>query len=145
MTDGPDHQVRISITMHWFLLSFDLGSVSGATGSFQTTAATEAAKLGPHSAYWAGGGVGPSGPQPDPVRVPLWLAVAPDRECAREPLRHPRVAKESVIGPDAKVLLDFNRAGRAARTFAIPFETHKWVDLRCLSRGDRVPIECRYA
>src|SRR5439155_728125 len=33
VTDGPDHEVRISTTIHGFLLSFVLGNMSGPTGS----------------------------------------------------------------------------------------------------------------
>jgi len=33
VTDGPDHEVRISTTIHGFLLSFVLGNISGPTGS----------------------------------------------------------------------------------------------------------------
>src|SRR5438309_7565931 len=119
MTDGPDHQVRISITMHWFLLSFDLGSVSGATGSFQTTAATEAAKLGPHSAYWAGGGVGPSGfepespaPQagriscgPDDARSPRPNQATPRTRGRLEPPRGEKCIRALVL-PDSHVSAD---------------------------------------
>src|SRR5256885_3609294 len=65
MTDGPDHQVRISIPMHWFLLSFVLGSVSGPMGSFRTKSRTGGLQAGPHSGYSSSGGMGPSGFEPE--------------------------------------------------------------------------------
>src|SRR5437879_12615595 len=65
MTDGPNRQVRISITMHWFLLSFALGSVSGPMGSCRTKSRNRGLQAGPHSGYSSSGGVGPSGFEPE--------------------------------------------------------------------------------